>query len=283
MRKRATSRDTDPSLQRYLQRVARCRLLSADEEKRLALEYGHTRSPAIEARLVESCLRLVVTMASRHCPRPGLLLDLIQEGSLGLLQAVRRFDPTRGPRLAVYARHWIRAQIFAALVANWRVVRLVRSPAQRAVFFALRRERARLEKLGIVPDDARLARRFGVKPEHFAQLAQQVEGQELSLEAPTFGGDGEPLGELMPAADAGRPDVRLECAETEARVREEVERCLNEATARDRQILRGRWCTDVPATLEHLGQRTGLSRERVRQIEEGHRARLARALADVRG
>jgi RNA polymerase sigma-32 factor len=270
----------NPSLRRYLHDLGRCRPLDADEEQRLARAYARTHAPALEARLVESCLRLVVAVASRLCVRKEMLLDLIQEGNLGLIDGVRHFDPARGLRLGTYATHWIRARIFTALIANWRLVKTGTSTGQRAMFFRLRRERARLERLGRGGDTAALAQRFGLDIHDFERLAHHLEHAEASLDAPLRDGLGEVLGDLIADAYEARPDVRAEEAETRARVRHEIERCLQSAKSRDRLILEGRWCSDDPPTLDLLGKQLGVSRERIRQIVEHHRARLAAALAE---
>jgi RNA polymerase sigma-32 factor len=277
--RRAAETSGNLTLSRYLHDIAGCKVLAVDEERRVATQYARTRAPALEARLVESCLRLVVSLASRMCTRQELLVDLIQEGNLGLLEAVRRFDPTRGLRLSTYATYWIRERIFAAVIANWRMVKVGTSTTQRRVFFRLRRERVRLERLGLAADNETLAQRFGLSRAEFERLVQHLDQPELSLDAPTLDGAGDPLGDLLPDSQHAPADVALAEHEQRQRVHAEVERCLARVTERERFILRSRWCSDRAPTLDRLGKRFGVSRERVRQIEKKHRAELARALA----
>jgi RNA polymerase sigma-32 factor len=251
-------------------------LLSRDAERRIAARYFRTRDPVLEEVLVRSCLRLVSRIAARYCRRRELLDDLMQEGNLGLVHGVRHFDPGRGVRLSTYVSYWIRAYILQALVDNWSLVKAGTTATNRAVFFNLARERARLTRLGLPADDARLARRFHMRESDFARLARHFESPELSLQAPD--GAGHTPADRLAAADEVRPDVRVERLERRARVGAAVRRYRRELGARDRRIIDERWLSESPVSLERLSVEFGISRERVRQLEERLRTRFAEQL-----
>jgi RNA polymerase sigma-32 factor len=207
--------------------------LSAEEERDLALEYQRTQNPAVARRLVEANLRLVVRLARKHDRTNGRALpDLIQEGSLGLVEAVRRFQPDKGVRLSTYAVFWIRAFMLKFTLDNVRLVRQGRSRESRSAFFA-----------GVVATS------------------------EISLEAPAAGLRGGTLGDTLvdPHAPA---DALLEAAEAAARSHAGMERVASQLDQRARAILEQRLLTDEPAPLREVAEEFSISGERVRQIEQ---------------
>lgn len=220
----------------------RGRPLPADEQLRLAEEYRRTKDARIEKVLVESNFRLVAKVAHQLDRTRGRCLDdLIQEGWLGLVEGIRRFDPSRGVHLSTYATFWIRAFIVKYQMDNVRIVRAVRSRADRAAFFR---------------------GRIGVN--------------ELSFDAPAAA-DHSPLGELL-ADPAPGADQRLETAELALKVRQSAARVQNGLSARDTTVLRERLLSETPTPLRALGRRVSLSSERVRQVEGTLRMAIVRQL-----
>lgn len=241
-------------------------LLTPEEQACSIAEYQKTRSPQLEARLVASHLRLVWKMAREHRPSDEDLADIIQEGSLGLLQAVRKFDPSRGVTLASYAAWWIRAYQLRWLVANHRLVRLGTTVAQRKLFFKLRSLTAELEARGEETTDAALAARLGVREEDVVSMRLRLGSRELSLDA-GVGEEGAALERL--ASPGPSPDEVSAEAELRALVRDEAEVFRDSLSGRDRDLFDTRWASDDEApTLKALGQRFGISRERTRQLEQ---------------
>jgi RNA polymerase sigma-32 factor len=233
-------------------------LLSAAEEHALAVRYQATHDRAIEERLVRSHLRLVMAIANGYRFASVPIEDLIQEGSLGLLVALRRYDPARGIRLSTYAGFWIRSRILRHLLDNHRLVRVGTTVGQRRIVFRLQRARARLEQeLGRSPDAAELGDRLGVD----ASVVESVIPHLAAVEGPLD------VGEPLPAGERWRPDVLFEEEELRARVCALAGAFEARLGTRDRDLFHARWRTEDPTTLATMSHRYGISRERVRQIE----------------
>jgi RNA polymerase sigma-32 factor len=256
--------------------------LSADQEQQLITEYLRTRSPHAEARLVASQTGLVWKLAQRLRVAGPDLEDLAQEGLLGLLTAVRRFDPARGVRLSTYAAWWIRAYQWRYLLNNHRLVRMGTTEAQRRIFFRLARLRARLEAAQVEPTPERLAAMLAVAPDDVRAMEQRLDQTELSLEAPGYAWSTRPLEDRLSAPGLAA-DEQLMLRETDEIVRAERDRLRRSLDPRRRAIFDGRWVDDEPQTLSSLGARFEVSRERARQLERGMletlRARVDKRLA----
>jgi len=261
------------SLQRYLAEIRRYPLLDPEEEIRLAIRWREEGDRAAAARLATSNLRLVVMIARQYQQAFKNLLDLVQEGNLGLLEAVKNFDPYRGVRFPSYAVWWIRAYIIRHVMNNWRLVKLGTTQAQRKLFFNLQREKDRLEREGFRPDPALIADRLAVKPSEVVDMEQRLSGRDVSVDAP-----------MGPEGDASMldflPDRRSEpeARYGEAEVRDIVGQKIREfgETLRDKEklIFERRMIAEDPLTLQEIGEKYGVSRERVRQIEERIKRRL---------
>jgi RNA polymerase sigma-32 factor len=204
------------------------------------------------------------------------LLDLIQEGNVGLIQAVQRYDPFRGVKLSTYAAWWIRAYILKFILANWRMVRIGTTQAQRRLFFNLRRERDRMEKMGIETDSKRLAAALDVSEGDVVEMERRLASAETSLDAPvrSEGLTGRTQGDLVPAGPGARPDLQVENGEFQELLRAKLEIFGAGLHDRELQIFRRRLLADRPTTLEQLGADHGVSRERARQIEERLKKKL---------
>jgi RNA polymerase sigma-32 factor len=260
------------ALQLYMSEVQRHALLSADEEKRLAEEYTRTGNVDIAARLVTANLRLVVKLAYEYRRACRNIMDLIQEGNIGLMQAVRRYDPYRGVKLSSYAAWWIRAYMLRYILNNWRLVKLGTTQAQRKLFFNLNKEKAKLTAMGIEPSHAEIAKRLDVDEKDVIEMDRRLASSDASLDTPIGDADGRQTSrmDLLPATAAG-PDQLTENYQLQELLRGHLDDFKTTLTGKDLQIFEQRLVADEPVTLQELGEQFGVSRERVRQLE----ARLA--------
>jgi RNA polymerase sigma-32 factor len=278
----------DP-LSAYLSEVRRYPLVDRDEERALALRYRDHGDLAAARRLVTANLRLVVKIAYEYQRASRNLLDLIQEGNLGLLLAVRKYDPDRGVRLSSYAVWWMRAYMLRYLLDNARIVKLGTTPAQRKLFFNLRKEKQKLEALGFVPSPDRVAAAMHLPEHEVVEMERRLGQGELSLDGPAAASaDGEdrlrPI-DVLQSPEAERPDVAAEADEFRARLREELAEFARTLQGREATLFRERLLSEAPRTLEEIGRQYGISRERARQVEQRLVARLrdhlSRGLGDA--
>ncbi len=270
----------DP-LTAYIQETRRYPLLNRDEEHELAVRLVEEEDAAAARRLIESNLRLVVKIAYEYRRAHRNLLDLIQEGNIGLMQAVRKYDPYRGVKLSSYAAWWIRAYILKFILNNWRLVKIGTTQAQRKLFFNLRKEKERLEQLGFAPEPALLAERLDVRERDVIEMETRMGSPEASFDAPLTSPDGEgsrTRHDLVPGEDEARPDVRVEQSEFHKLLRDKLEAFAATLKGREETIFRERWLTDSPLTLQQIGDRYGVSRERARQLEKRMLTRLRKFL-----
>jgi RNA polymerase sigma-32 factor len=241
--------------------------ISREEEHALAVRWRENGDLEAARRLVLSNLRLVVKIALEYRRSWTNLLDLVQEGNVGLLQAVQRFDPEQGVKLASYAAYWIRAYILKYLIDNIRMVRLGSSRAERKLFFRLNREKRELERQGFEIEPRLLAERLDVTEKDVVQMEQRLAESDLSLDAPLGAGDPDrSFGDLISSSGASVED---QVGDQElrrvflARVRE-FAAGLDE---REQRIVEARILAEDPLTLQELGDEFGVTRERVRQLE----------------
>lgn len=284
-RAKSTSRDndfalsrTDP-LQAYLREVQRHSLLTPEEEQTLTRHYVETQDVKTAARLVTANLRLVVKLAYEYRRAYKNIMDLIQEGNIGLMQAVKRYDPYRGVKLSSYAAWWIRAYILRFILNNWRLVKLGTTQAQRKLFFNLNKEKAKLTAMGIEPTAAEIGKRLSVDESEVVDMDRRLSSGEASLDAPVGDSEGRSVArvDLMPSSTIG-PDSEYESQEMDQLVRSRLNTFRETLTGKDVIIFDKRMFTgnDDPVTLQELGDEFGVSRERVRQLE----ARLASKLRE---
>ncbi len=253
----------------YLSEVQRHKLLTPEEEHELAVRYATTADVKAAARMVTANLRLVVKIAFEYRRAYRNLMDLIQEGNIGLMQAVKRYDPYRGVKLSSYAAWWIRAYILRFILNNWRLVKLGTTQTQRKLFFNLNKEKQRLISLGVDPTSAELSRQLDVPEHEVIEMDRRLSGSDLSLDAPIGDGDGKPTTrmDLMPSNNARVDDV-LAGAEISGMVRDKLEAFGRTLINKEAAIFQDRLMHDEPATLQEIGDRYHISRERVRQIEK---------------
>jgi RNA polymerase sigma-32 factor len=261
------------ALQSYLTEIRRYSLLSREDEHQLALRYKEGGDVQAAYRLVTANLRLVVMIAREYQRAFRNLLDLIQEGNIGLMEAVKNFDPYRGIRFPSYAVWWIRAYIIRYVMNNWRLVKIGTTQAQRKLFFNLQKEKDRLEAEGFSPEPKLLARRLDVKESEIVEMEQRLAARDLSVDAPVEPGGEATMLDFLPGQT---PNAEEEVADAESRklIGEKVRAFGATLTGKDRVIFDGRLMAEEPLTLQDIGDRYGISRERVRQIEERIKKRL---------
>lgn len=261
------------SLEVYLSEIHRYDLLSSDEEQRLARLYrasGDTRAAHL---LVTANLRFVVKVAYEYRSYGLRMADLVQEGNIGLMKAVQKFEPDRGIRLISYAVWWIRAYIQNHILRSWSLVKLGTTQAQRKLFFSLARTRRELDRRSDEQgassdgrDAAKIAKRLRVKPDEVREMEQRMEGRDLSLDVPV--GDDGLQSHVDTVASEGPPvDEEVSSGEERRMVRERILAALERLDRRERYIVESRLMSDRPATLKDLGDHFGFSRERARQLE----------------
>ncbi|HYO98550.1 MAG TPA: RNA polymerase factor sigma-32 [Polyangiaceae bacterium] len=272
------------ALQVYMREVQRHPLLSPDEEHSLAVNYSKSGDVTAAARLVTANLRLVVKIAYEYRRAYRNMTDLVQEGNIGLMQAVKRYDPYRGVKLSSYAAWWIRAYMLRFILNNWRLVKIGTTQAQRKLFFNLSKEKAKLSALGIEPTDAEVARRLNVEESEVVEMGRRLSRGDASLDAPVGDSDDRTTTrmELLPAT-SDSPDRLAENAELGAVLHEKLDEFRKTLTGKDVAIFDKRLVADEPLTLQQLGDEFGVSRERVRQLEARLTGKLREYLKEALG
>jgi RNA polymerase sigma-32 factor len=273
----------DP-LEAYMREVQTHRLLTPDEEKSLAVRYVETGDVNAAAKLVTAHLRLVVKIAYEYRRAYRNMMDLIQEGNMGLMQAVKKYDPYRGVKLSSYAAWWIRAYMLRYILANFRLVKLGTTQAQRKLFFNLNKEKAKLTAMGIEPTSSEIASRLEVTEAEVDEMEKRLARGDASLDAPVNEADGRQTArvELMPAPGTS-PDQINEGAELSFLVRKHLDEFRTRLTGKDVIIFDQRLVADEPKTLQELGDEFGVSRERVRQLEARLTGKLREYLTEQLG
>ncbi|HET7260629.1 MAG TPA: RNA polymerase sigma factor RpoH [Casimicrobiaceae bacterium] len=255
------------SIDQYFQAVNRFPLLTAAEEVDFARRWRNDQDVDAARKLVMSHLRLVVAVSRNYLGYGLPQADLIQEGNIGLMKAVRRFDPERGVRLVSFALHWIRAEIHEYVLRNWRLVKLATTKAQRKLFFNLRSMKASTAALTQAQAKA-IASDLGVKTEEVLEMETRLSGGDVSLDpAPGDEDSVAPIAWLSDPDD--EPAGILERNETAARRSEGLQRAMTRLDERSRRIIEARWLRedDSTLTLQELADEYGVSAERIRQIE----------------
>ncbi|MBL4793601.1 MAG: RNA polymerase sigma factor RpoH [Citromicrobium sp.] len=273
---------TSGSIDAYMQTVSNIPVLDADEEQRLARKLRDDQDLQAAQTLVLSNLRFVLHVARGYSGYGLPLADLVQEGNIGLMKAVKRFDPDVGVRLISFAVHWIRAEIHEFILRNWRIVKVATTKAQRKLFFNLRSSKKRL---GWMNDEEvnNVARDLDVKPETVLQMERRLSGSDLSFSGMTTGGDEDSVysPEDYLAADIGfDPAEDAESQDWEIFQHGNLQRALVDLDDRSRDILESRWLNeDGKIGLAELGDKYDVSAERIRQLEAAAIKKLRKAMA----
>lgn len=255
------------SLESYIQSVNRFRILSPEEEINLARSLRDEGNIDAARQLVLSHLRLVVAIARGYKGYGLPQADLIQEGNIGLMKAVKRYDPERGVRLVSFAVHWIKAEIHEFILRNWRLVKIATTKAQRKLFFNLRSMKRALDTMNPEEVDA-VAQQLGVKAEEVVEMETRFSGRDISLEPLAEDDDDELFSPIAYLTDGSEPSHLLETEQTTRLRGEGLEQALSTLDSRSRHIIEARWLREKDAaTLHELADELGVSAERVRQIE----------------
>ena len=255
------------SLDHYIQAVNRFPLLTADQESQLARKFRADNDLDAAGQLVLSHLRVVVAIARGYLGYGLPHADLIQEGNIGLMKAVKRFDPTQGVRLVSFAVHWIRAEMHEFILRNWRIVKVATTKAQRKLFFNLRKSKKRLGWMNA--DEVRtIAAELNVPEATVLEMEARLNGHDIAFDAPADADD-----EVRPSPVAylvdqsASPDEALARSDHSDHQLEVLGRGLTQLDARSRDIIKRRWLDDDKVTLQELADEYGVSAERIRQIE----------------
>jgi len=255
------------SLDSYIQEVNRIPVLSLEEEQSLARRYRDEEDLDAARMLVMSHLRFVVHVARGYSGYGLQLGDLVQEGNIGLMKAVKRFDPDQGVRLVSFAVHWIRAEIHEFILRNWRIVKVATTKAQRKLFFNLRRQKKRLGWLNQSEVNA-VAEDLGVKPEVVMEMESRLSGQDIGFDLPT---DDDESTYMAPAAYleglSASPDEAAEAQDWEQHHHNLLFDGIETLDERSRDIIQSRWLLEPKVTLQELANKYDVSAERIRQLE----------------
>lgn len=257
----------DP-LQRYLAEVSQYKLLNRKNEKELAVKVWEDEDPGAAYELVTSNLRLVVKIALEF-QRVWMqnLLDLIQEGNIGLMQAVKKFDPYKNVKFSYYASFWIKAYILKFIMDNWRLVKIGTTQGQRKLFFKLKKEKQKLIDQGFDPKPKLLSERLGVSEREIVDMDQRLDGWDVSLDAPLKDdSDTERIDFLSTFAESA--EEKMAKKEMDILLHNKISEFRKKLTKRELEIFNVRIFSENPATLQEIGDRYGISRERVRQVEK---------------
>jgi len=268
----------------YIQAVNRIPMLSAEEERELATEYRQQASLEAARRLVLSHLRLVVSVARNYLGYGLPHADLIQEGNIGLMKAVKRFDPEQNVRLVSYAIHWIKAEIHEYILRNWRMVKVATTKAQRKLFFNLRSHKQNLHTF--TPDEVEgLAKELNVKREEVSEMETRLSGGDVALEGQVEDGE-ESFAPIAYLADShNEPTAVLAARQNDRLQTDGIAQALDSLDARSRRIIEARWLNVADdgsggSTLHELADECGVSAERIRQIEASAMKKMRTALAE---
>lgn len=257
----------DP-VSRYMAEIARYPLLSREQEHALALRLFEKKDPKAAEMLVTSNLRFVVKVAAEYTKFGAKLIDLVQEGNVGLMHAVKEFNPYKGVRLITYAVWWIRGYIQEYLMRQYSMVRIGTTATQRKLFYQLQREREALEKMGLQQGIAQISGKLGIPEDEVQEMHARLSGRDLSLDAPVGDGDGNAtLMDFQSEADPSRIDEELGKREEVNQLLGGIEKLRPSLSEKELFLLEARLLADEPMTLQEIGDKYGTTREAVRQME----------------
>lgn len=258
----------DP-LAQYVKEISRYKLLTLEEEETLLKELQETGDIEVAKKLVLANLRLVVKIALEYRSAWQNVMDLIQEGNIGLMKAVSKYDASKGAKLSYYASWWIRSYVLKFILDNFRLVKIGTTNEQKKLFFNLLKEKERLISMGINPDNKLIGENLGVSEKSVAVMDKRLGAGsgELSIEA-RLEADGPSLGDILTNLDEIPVDERLSDLQGVEILKEHLKSFLDGLKERDREIFEKRLLSEVPASLQSIADQYGVSRERIRQIEE---------------
>ncbi len=257
---------SDP-FQAYLQEISKYPLLSKEEEQKLTKAYYETKNPEIAKKIVTANLRLVVKIALDFQKFwMQNFLDLVQEGNIGLMHAVKKFNPDKGVKFSYYASFWIKAYILKFLMDNWRLVKIGTTQAQRKLFYNLSKEKERLQALGFEPVPKLISESLNVSEKEVIEMEQRMGGGDVSLDAPVRDDSEDSYIDFL-ASDEKSIEAKVARQEVSQNIKKHLEEFGKTLSDKEKKIFYERMIAEDPKTLQELGKEFGVSRERVRQIE----------------
>lgn len=253
----------------YIREINRYKLLSQEEELSLTTELHETGNIETAKKLVLANLRLVVKIAMEYRKAYPNVMDLIQEGNIGLMKAISKYDPTKGAKLSYYASWWIRSYILKFILDNFRLVKIGTTNEQKKLFYNLMREKNRLLSMGITPDNKRISQELGVSEKAVSVMGERLDSErgEVSLSKEIFDDSHSTLSDTIPSSDEG-PEEKIARLQEEGILSRHLHGFLSMLKDRDREIFEKRLLSEVPASLQEIANEYGVSRERIRQVEE---------------
>ncbi|MBU4483787.1 RNA polymerase factor sigma-32 [bacterium] len=254
------------SLKKYLQEIQKYPFLTKEEELELAQRYRETGDLEAARRLVTSHLRLVAKIALEYRVAYHNVLDLVQEGTVGLMQAVRKFDPDRGTRLSTYATWWIKSYILKFILDNFRLIKIGTTKNQQKLFYNLMEEKRKIESMGYYAGPKQLAERLGVSEAEVIEMDKRLSEPELAIDQPIGGSHEVMLKEFLPIDESG-PEVQVQEQQSENILKEKFEVFAKDLNDRELKIFRERLLSDLPRTLQDIADEYYITKERVRQLE----------------
>lgn len=254
----------DP-LHHYLQEISRYPILSREEEEKLARLFLKNQDKEAAQKLVVSNLRLVVKIAMEYGKAMNNLLDLIQEGNMGLLKALSKYDIEKGARFSYYASWWIRAYILKYIIDNFRLVKIGTTQAQKKLFYNLMKEKRKMEAMGFSPQSKLLSDRLNVKEKEVVEMEQRMGRSDMSLDAPTI--DGKVNMDFF-SSEKESAEEQVEQSELKEMLFQNLHEFVDGLKEKEKQIFEQRLYAEVPKTLQEIADDYGITRERIRQIEK---------------
>lgn len=277
--KESTALTTTDPLLLYLNEIRRYPLLTKEQELEIAKKYFETKDPEAAQQLVRSNLRFVVKVAAEYSKFGAKLIDLIQEGNVGLMHAVREYNPYKGARLITYAVWWIRGYIQEFLMRQYSMVRIGTTQNQRKLFYQLQKEKAALDSMGKEQSLSEIAKKLDIPEEEVKVMAQRLSGRDISLDRPIDDDTPASLNDFQKATTEFSTDELLANEELIAILQEKVAELEPDLSEREKIILKERLLNDEPLTLQEIGEKYGITREAVRQME----VRLLKKIKDKMG
>jgi RNA polymerase sigma-32 factor len=264
----------------YLQEIRKYPVLTREQEFELAKRYYETKDPAAAQALVTANLRFVVKVAAEYSKFGARLIDLVQEGNMGLMHAVRDFNPYKGVRLITYAVWWIRGYIQEYLMKQYSLVKIGTTQNQKKLFYRLQKEKEALDAMGEVPDMALIGSKLGIPEEEVKEMAQRLKGRDVSLNQTL---DDESKSSLLDfqKTDQDEPDVALARREEIELLKDRLEKLRPQLSEREMILLNERLLADEPLTLQEIGEKYGITREAVRQMETRLLEKIRKSLQNI--
>jgi RNA polymerase sigma-32 factor len=257
---------SDP-LTLYLNEIKKYSVLTAEEERKWAIKYFEEKDPIAAEKLVTANLRFVVKVAAEYSKFGARMIDLIQEGNVGLMHAVKEFNPYKGVKLITYAVWWIRGYIQEYLMRQYSMVRVGTTQNQRKLFYQLQNEKKKLEAMGIEPGTALISSRLGMPEEDVKMMESRMSNRDVSLDQPLDDGSTSHFIDLQSDSNAVSADEQLGHQEEMEQLKEKIGAIRDQLNEKEQYILEHRLLSDTPMTLQEIGEKYGMTRERARQLE----------------